>query len=71
MNTYCRYCNLNAPTAIVYSAIIYVLRSLIPTAIPLNHGCLAPIKVILPPKTILSPGRGAATVAGNVETSQR
>ncbi|KAK0457672.1 Hydantoinase B/oxoprolinase-domain-containing protein [Desarmillaria tabescens] len=65
------YSNLNAPTAIGYSAIIYVLRSLIPTAIPLNHGCLAPIKVIIPPRTILSPGPGAATVAGNVETSQR
>ncbi|KAG7451405.1 uncharacterized protein BT62DRAFT_927107 [Guyanagaster necrorhizus] len=65
------YSNLNAPTAIVYSAIIYVLRSLIPTAIPLNHGCLAPIKVIVPPRSILSPGPGAATVAGNVETSQR
>ncbi|KAK0469551.1 Hydantoinase B/oxoprolinase-domain-containing protein [Desarmillaria tabescens] len=65
------YSNLNAPTAIVYSAIIYVLRSLIPTAIPLNHGCLAPIKVIVPPHSILSPGPGAATVAGNVETSQR
>ncbi|KAF5391087.1 hypothetical protein D9757_003135 [Collybiopsis confluens] len=65
------YCNLNAPTAIVYSAIIYVLRSLIPTAIPLNHGCLAPIKVVLPPRTLLSPGPGAAVVGGNVETSQR
>lgn len=65
------YSNLNAPIAIGYSAIIYVLRSLIPTAIPLNHGCLAPIKVIIPPRTILSPGPGAATVAGNVETSQR
>ncbi|KAJ3854352.1 Hydantoinase B/oxoprolinase-domain-containing protein [Lentinula lateritia] len=65
------YCNLNAPTAIVYSAIIYVLRSLIPTEIPLNHGCLAPIKVVLPPRTLLSPGPGAATVGGNVETSQR
>ncbi|KAJ3755736.1 Hydantoinase B/oxoprolinase-domain-containing protein [Lentinula raphanica] len=65
------YCNLNAPTAIVYSAIIYVLRSLIPTAIPLNHGCLAPIKVVVPPCTLLSPGPGAATVGGNVETSQR
>ncbi|KAK0236133.1 Hydantoinase B/oxoprolinase-domain-containing protein [Armillaria nabsnona] len=65
------YSNLNAPTAIVYSAVIYVLRSLIPTAIPLNHGCLAPIKVIVPPHSLLSPGPGAATVAGNVETSQR
>ncbi|KAK0430314.1 Hydantoinase B/oxoprolinase [Armillaria borealis] len=65
------YSNLNVLTAIGYSAIIYVLCSLIPTAIPLNHGCLAPIKVIIPPCTILSPGLGATTVAGNVETSQQ
>ncbi|KIY42931.1 hypothetical protein FISHEDRAFT_68253 [Fistulina hepatica ATCC 64428] len=65
------YSNLNAPTAILYSAVIYVLRSLIPMAIPLNHGCLTPIRVIVPPRTFLSPGPGAATVGGNVETSQR
>ena len=65
------YGNLNAPRAITFSAIIYVLRSLVKEDIPLNQGCLAPIEVILPPGTILSPSLGAATVGGNVETSQR
>lgn len=65
------YGNLNAPRAITFSAIIYVLRSLVNEDIPLNQGCLAPIKVILPPGTIISPSLGAATVGGNVETSQR
>lgn len=63
------YGNLNAPRAITFSAIIYVLRSLVKEDIPLNQGCLAPIKVILPAGTILSPSLGAATVGGNVETS--
>ncbi|KAI0383983.1 5-oxoprolinase [Hypomontagnella monticulosa] len=65
------YGNLNAPRAITFSAIIYVLRTLVKEDIPLNQGCLAPIKVILPAGTILSPSLGAATVGGNVETSQR
>ncbi|KAI0198959.1 5-oxoprolinase [Astrocystis sublimbata] len=65
------YGNLNAPRAITFSAIIYVLRSLVKEDIPLNQGCLTPIEVILPAGTILSPSVGAATVGGNVETSQR
>lgn len=65
------YGNLNAPTAIVYSAILYVLRSLIHSPIPLNQGCLAPIKIIVPPGTLISPTHDVATVAGNVETSAR
>lgn len=65
------YGNLNAPRAVTFSAIIYVLRSLVDEDIPLNQGCLAPIEVILPDGTFLSPSAGAATVGGNTETSQR
>lgn len=65
------YGNLNAPRAITFSAIIYVLRSLVNDDIPLNQGCLAPIKVILEDGTFLSPSEGAATVGGNTDTSQR
>lgn len=65
------YGNLNAPRAITYSAIIYVLRSLVNEDIPLNQGCLAPIEVILPDGSFLSPSAGAATVGGNTDTSQR
>jgi 5-oxoprolinase (ATP-hydrolysing) len=39
------YGNLNAPPAVAYSAIIYSLRCLVTRDIPLNQGCLAPIKV--------------------------
>jgi 5-oxoprolinase (ATP-hydrolysing) len=65
------YGNINAPQAVTYSAIIYCLRCLISEDIPLNQGCLAPVTVIIPPKSFLSPSGSAAVVGGNVLTSQR
>lgn len=65
------YGNVNAPEAITYSAIIYCLRCLVSQDIPLNQGCLRPIHVKIPPKSLLSPSPGAAVVGGNVLTSQR
>lgn len=65
------YGNLNAPRAISQSAILYVLRSLISENIPLNQGCLKPITIKIPEGSLLSPSKEAATVGGNVETSQR
>jgi 5-oxoprolinase (ATP-hydrolysing) len=65
------YGNVNAPQAITFSAIIYCLRCLISEDIPLNQGCLKPIHVKIPPKSLLSPSPGAAVVGGNVLTSQR
>ena len=63
--------NLNTPPAIMYSGIIYCLRCMISSDIPLNQGCLTPIEVFCPPNTILSPSLKAATVGSNVETAQR
>ena len=65
------YGNLNAPTAILYSGILYTLRCLINVDMPLNYGCLIPINIVVPPGSLLAPSEDAATVAGNVETSQR
>ncbi|KAI3395038.1 hypothetical protein diail_1861 [Diaporthe ilicicola] len=65
------YGNVNAPEAVSYSAIIYCLRCLISEDIPLNQGCLKPIHVKIPPKSLLSPSDHAAVVGGNVLTSQR
>lgn len=62
---------LNAPKAIAYSAIIYSLRALINTDIPLNQGCLAPVTVIIPEGTLLNPSGYSAVCAGNPITSQR
>ncbi|WRT67483.1 uncharacterized protein IL334_004455 [Kwoniella shivajii] len=63
--------NLNAPVAVTQSALIYSLRTLIGTDMPLNSGVLAPVELIVPPDTILSPSLDAAVSSGNTETSQR
>jgi 5-oxoprolinase (ATP-hydrolysing) len=63
--------NLNAPRAVVESAVIYVLRCLVAERIPLNGGCLAPVELVIPEGCLLDPPPGAAVVGGNVETSQR
>ncbi|XP_076146266.1 5-oxoprolinase [Alosa pseudoharengus] len=63
--------NCNAPRAITLSALIYCLRCMVGQDIPLNQGCLAPIKVIIPLGSILQPSQNAAVVGGNVLTSQR
>ena len=62
--------NANAPPAIARTAVCYVLRSLLETDIPLNDGCLRPIRILIPAGSMLNPRPGAAVAAGNVETSQ-
>jgi 5-oxoprolinase (ATP-hydrolysing) len=62
--------NFNAPLAITRAAVLYVFRTLVDDAIPLNEGCLKPIDIVVPEGCLLNPKRGAAVVAGNVETSQ-
>jgi 5-oxoprolinase (ATP-hydrolysing) len=63
--------NLNAPSAVVQAAVIYVLRTLVAERIPLNGGCLDPVEIAIPPGSLIDPPLGAAVVGGNVETSQR
>ena len=62
--------NFNAPSSVAMAAVLYVLRSLVADEIPLNSGCLKPVRVIIPPGSLLSPQYPAAVAAGNVETSQ-
>ena len=62
--------NFNAPYSIVRAASLYVVRTLIDDAIPMNDGCLRPIELIVPDGSMLNPKYPAAVVAGNVETSQ-
>src|SRR5439155_24787829 len=40
--------NFNAPSAVVYAAVLYVFRTLVDDDIPLNAGCLKPLTVIIP-----------------------
>ena len=63
--------NLNAPAAIARSAVLYTLRVLVAQDIPLNSGCLEPVEVVLPPRSLVNPEGKVAVVGGNVETSQR
>lgn len=65
------YGNWNAPEAVTAAAVIYCLRCLVNVDIPLNQGCLAPVKIYIPPGSFLSPSDKAAVVGGNVLTSQR
>ncbi|MFH8371084.1 hydantoinase B/oxoprolinase family protein [Streptomyces sp. NPDC018031] len=62
--------NSNAPRSVVMAAVLYVFRTLIAADIPLNSGCLKPLEVRVPAGSMLAPVFPAATVAGNVETSQ-
>ena len=62
--------NFNAPSSVALAAVLYVFRTLVDKDIPLNSGCLQPLRVIIPPGTMLSPAYPAAVAAGNVETSQ-
>jgi len=61
--------NFNAPRAVCMAAVLYVFRSLVQDDIPLNAGCLKPLKVIIPQGSMLNPNPPASVVAGNVETS--
>jgi 5-oxoprolinase (ATP-hydrolysing) len=62
--------NFNAPYSIVRAASLYVVRTLIDDAIPMNDGCMRPIRLVVPEGSMLNPHHPAAVVAGNVETSQ-
>jgi 5-oxoprolinase (ATP-hydrolysing) len=61
--------NFNAPSSICVAAVLYVFRTLVDDEIPLNAGCLKPIEIVIPPRSMLSPEYPSAVVAGNVETS--
>ncbi len=62
--------NYNAPSAVCKAAVLYVFRTLVDDEIPMNAGCLKPIRIVIPEGSMLSPRYPAAVVAGNVETSQ-
>ncbi|MEV7018604.1 hydantoinase B/oxoprolinase family protein [Streptomyces sp. NPDC093991] len=62
--------NFNAPSSVVDAAVLYVFRTLVADDIPLNDGCLRPLRIVVPPGSMLAPEPPAAVVAGNVETSQ-
>jgi 5-oxoprolinase (ATP-hydrolysing) len=62
--------NFNAPEPVARAAVLYVFRVMVDDDIPMNAGCLRPINIVIPKRSMLSPEYPAAVVAGNVETSQ-
>nr|WP_321464506.1 hydantoinase B/oxoprolinase family protein [uncultured Desulfobulbus sp.] len=62
--------NRNAPRSVCRAAVLYVFRTLIENDLPLNEGCLKPLKLIIPEKSMINPQYPAAVIAGNTEVSQ-
>jgi 5-oxoprolinase (ATP-hydrolysing) len=62
--------NFNAPLPVTRAAVLYVLRVMVQDDIPMNAGCLKPVRIIAPEGSMLHPRYPAAVVAGNVEVSQ-
>lgn len=62
--------NRNAPRSVCRAAVLYVFRTLIDSDLPLNEGCLKPLKLIIPEGSMINPRYPAAVIAGNTEVSQ-
>ncbi len=62
--------NFNAPTAVVKAAVLYTFRCLAADNIPLNEGCLKPLKIIIPEGSMINPKYPGAVISGNTETAQ-
>ena len=62
--------NYNAPFSVCRAAVLYVFRTLVGTDIPMNEGCLKPIRIVVPKGTMINPEHPAAVISGNTEVSQ-
>ena len=62
--------NFNAPFVVSHAAVLYVFRCIVGTDIPLNAGCLRPLDIRVPKRSMLYASYPTAIVAGNVEVSQ-
>ena len=62
--------NFNAPEPVTRAAVLYCFRVMVEAPIPMNAGCLRPIRIVIPDGSMLAPAYPRAVVAGNVETSQ-
>ena len=62
--------NYNAPFSICRAAVLYVFRTLVGAEIPMNEGCLKPIRIVAPKGTMINPEHPAAVISGNTEVSQ-
>ena len=63
--------NVNAVASVTTSAVAYALRAALDPTIPANGGAMRPVRLIIPPRSVLAADAPAAVAAGNVEVSQR
>ena len=63
--------NFNAPEPVTRAATLYVFRVMCEAPIPMNAGCLKPLKVIIPPGSMLNPNPPASVVAVPITLSPR
>ena len=62
--------NYNAPMAICRAVVLYVFRTLVGRDIPMNEGCLKPLRLVVPEGSMINPLPPAAVISGNTEVSQ-
>ena len=63
--------NVNCPIAVTRSAVLFVVRTLLPDDVPMNGGVPRAIRVTAPQGCLVNARPPSAVAAGNVETSQR
>jgi N-methylhydantoinase B len=63
--------NVNCPIAVARSAVLFVVRTLLPDDVPMNGGVPRAIRVTAPAGCLVNARAPSAVAAGNVETSQR
>ena len=63
--------NINCPLAVTRSAVLFVVRTLLPSDVPMNAGVERALRVTAPAGCLVNARRPSAVAAGNVETSQR
>ncbi len=63
--------NVNCPLAVTRSAVLFVVRTLLPDDVPMNGGVSRAVHVTAPPGCLVNARAPSAVAAGNVETSQR
>src|SRR5438132_9867871 len=63
--------NVNCPLAVARSAVLFVVRTLLPEDVPTNGGVGRAVRVTAPDGCLVNARHPSAVAAGNVETSQR
>jgi N-methylhydantoinase B len=63
--------SVNAVRAVTISGTLYAMRCMLDEDVPVNQGSLVPLRIEIPPRSVVAAEAPAAVAGGNVETSQR